>query len=746
MLVNEPLRLEALKQAVQNPRGGGVRLVDVPMPKVSAGHVLVDVRASLISAGTERMVTAFAEKSLLGKARARPDLVRQVREKAQRDGLRATWQSINARLDDPLPLGYAAAGEVLAVGAGLEGRFRLGDRVAAGGAGAANHAAVDLVPGNLAVPMPDGVAYDEGCFATLGAIALHSVRLVRPQLGEWIAVVGAGLVGLLAVQFARLSGAKVAVFDYDPDRLALAASLGASFARNLADGDPAAALFEATGGMGCDAVILAAATDSAEPFETAAAVARDRATVCMVGISGTAFPYRAFMHKELNVVVARSYGPGRYDPAFERGGMTYPEGYVRWTETENLRTVVELLGDRRLDVGSLTTHRFPFREAEAAYRLMAAGREPHLGIVLEYEPSPMPAARNVEALPLPVRRRGPQACVVGAIGAGQFARTIVLPRLARLPDVTLKTVASARGLSAEMARSRYGFAMAAGDAGAVLNDPAITAVLVLSPHNTHAALAAKALSQGKSVYVEKPLALDRAELAAVMQAAAGSPGILQVGFNRRFAPLTVELMRRLKGLPGRRQIVIRVNAGRAGKDAWESEPGQGGGRVLGEACHFVDLAQWLAGSPLVAVQASAAGVSGAGAAEDFGAQLTFADGSLATLAYTTAGDRGYSKESIEVFCAGEVFRLEDFRELVTVREGRTKRQRAAQDKGHGAALAAFADALRDGGPAPMAADSVFRSTLATIALKESMLSGGLVRLDREPLTPEAALADGRGDG
>jgi predicted dehydrogenase/threonine dehydrogenase-like Zn-dependent dehydrogenase len=719
-------------------------LVDVPLPQVVTGHVLVDVRASLISAGTERMVTAFAEKSLLGKARARPDLVRQVREKAQRDGIRATWQSINARLDDPLPLGYAAAGEVLAVGAGLEGRFCVGDRVAIGGAGAANHADVDLVPGNLAVKMPDEVPYDAGCFATLGAIALHSVRLVRPQLGEWVGIVGAGLVGLLAAQFARLSGAKVAVFDYDRERLALARSLGAGFVWDLGDGDPAAALLGASGGLGCDSVVLAASTDSAGPFETAATIARDRATVCMVGISGTAFPYRAFMHKELNIVVARSYGPGRYDPVYERQGMAYPEGYVRWTETENLRAVVDLLADRRLDVASLTTHRIPFVEAEAAYRLMAERREPHLGIVLEYEKRRLPQTGGLR--PLPVRRRGPQACVVGVIGAGQFARTVILPRLAKLPEVQLKTVVSARGLSAELARSRFGFAAAAGDADAVLNDPAIAAVFVLSPHGTHAELAVRALALGKSVYVEKPLALNRAELEAVKQEAQDAPGILQVGFNRRFAPLTIELLSRLKMLPGRRQIVIRVNAGLVGKDSWESEAGQGGGRVLGEACHFVDLAQCLAGAPLTAVQAAAAGTGSNGVAEDFGAQMMFADGSLATLAYTTTGDRSYSKESVEVFCAGEVFRLDDFRELVTVRGGRTRRQRAAQDKGHMPALQAFAEAVRDGGPGPMALDGLFRSSLATIALKESMLTGAQVRLDRAVAPVEAILAEPGGDG
>lgn len=726
-MVNEPLR-----QIVQDPRGGGARLVNVPPPQVTDGHLLVAVRASLISAGTERMVTAFAEKSLLAKARARPDLVRQVRAKVQRDGLLATWAAVSARLEDPLPLGYSAAGEVLEVGVGLEGRFRPGDRVAVGGAGAANHAEVDLVPGNLTAKLPETVPFEQGCFATLGAIALHSVRLTRPQLGEWVGIVGTGLVGLLAVQFARNAGARVFAFDYDRTRLALAGELGAERTWCLADGDPSAALGEATEGLGCDAVILAAATDKPEPFETAAAIARDRAVVCMVGISGTEFPYRPFMHKELSITVARSYGPGRYDQDYERRGMAYPEGYVRWTETENLKTVVRLLGERQLDVQRLTTHRIPFAEAEAAYRMMAERREPHLGIVLDYPARDIARDIAVETarqpVPLLVTRRNPGACVIGVLGAGRFARTIMLPRLAKLRDVRLKTVASARGLTAEMARSRFGFEQCASDPAVVLQDPEINAVLVFTPHGTHAQFAADALAAAKSVYVEKPLALSRMQLNQVQAARAASDGFLQVGFNRRFAPLARELAGQLSGLEGRRQIVVRVNAGAADSSSWEADPEQGGGRLLGEACHFVDLAQFLVGAPIVAVQAAAAAGGSGAPAEDFSAHLEFGDGSLATIAYTTFGDTAYSKESVEVFCAGQTFRIDDFRTLSVVRNGKTRRQRGRQDKGHAAALAAFAAAVRAGGPAPVAEEAVFASSLATIAIRESLQSGQRIRL------------------
>ncbi|MGY9055425.1 MAG: bi-domain-containing oxidoreductase [Alphaproteobacteria bacterium] len=647
--------------------------------------------------------------------------MRQLRDKVHRDGLRATWRSVNARLDDPLPLGYSAAGEVLAVGEGLEGRFQVGDRVAIGGAGSANHAEIDLVPGNLAVKIPGDTPFEEACFATLGAIALHSVRLVRPQLGEWIGVVGTGLVGLLATQFAKLSGARVLALDYDRARLALAAKLGADRTWCLSDGDPAAIAFEASGGLGCDAVIIAAATTGSEPFETAAAIARDRATVALVGITGTAFPYRAFMHKELNIVVARSYGPGRYDSAFERQGMAYPEGYVRWTETQNLQVVVDLLAEERLDVKQLTTHQMPFDDAGKAYQIITSASEPHLGIVLNYT-VPEPLTPTIVSFPTPELKPAAGACVLGVIGAGQYARTIVLPRLAVLTGITLHTVSSARGLSAEQARRQFGFRHASSDAEALVNNPEVNALLILTPHSTHAALASQALLAGKSVLVEKPLALSRKELDRVLAARQAAAGFLQVGFNRRLAPLTIKAKAVLDGLESRKHIVIRANAGRPAADAWESEPEHGGGRLLGEACHFIDLAQHLAGCPIVAVQAAAA-APGNGPAEDIGAHLEFADGSLATIAYTAFGDTAYSKELIEIFCNGQVVRIDNFRELTVVRDGKHTRSKGRQDKGHQALLTAFCAAVRAGGPPPLPEEDLFNSSLATIALKDALREG-----------------------
>ena len=371
-----------MKQVVQNARSGELALRTVPDPRVKPGHLLVRTRASLISAGTERLAVRFSRKNLIEKARARPDLVRKTIGKVRRDGLAEAARAVMTRLDEPLPLGYSAAGVVVEVGAGLEGRYRPGQRVAVAGAGLANHAEMNTVPDNLAAPVPDGVAHEEACYATLCAIALHGVRLSRPELGAWCAVIGVGLVGQLAAQFLTLSGARVLALDFDPDRLALAERLGAEAIYDLKGRDPQAAAMAATDGVGCDAVVIAAATESSAPFETAAQVARDRAIVSLVGYTGTTFPYREFMHKELTVTVSRSYGPGRYDPDYEARGMKYPPGFVRWTETENLKTALDLMRpgrSPRLDPGALTTHRFDFDRAEDAYALVVDGAEPHLG-------------------------------------------------------------------------------------------------------------------------------------------------------------------------------------------------------------------------------------------------------------------------------------------------------------------------------------------------------------------------------
>ncbi len=719
-----------MKQLVQSARSGVLSIRDVPPHRVRGGHLLVRTTASLISAGTERMVVEFARMNLASKARSRPDLVRKVLSKVQRDGVMATLESVRARLDEPLPLGYSAAGVVAAVGAGLEGRFRIGDRVAIAGAGVANHSDENLVPANLAVPIPKDVPDEEACFGTVASIALNSVRLLQPKLGDVVGVIGVGLVGQIAAQLLTLHGCRVVCFDYDARKLALAQSSGAGMIWNLADGDPAEAVLGFSDGIGCDGVLIAAATNSSEPFATASVVARDRATVCLVGITGTEFPYREFMKKELSIVVSRSYGPGRYDDDYEKRNTKYPVGWVRWTETENLAECVRLMrpgGKARLDIAPLITHRYDFSDVKSAYDLVTEGTEPHLGVVLRYPdtdknaPTRLPVVKKIGA--------ASGKCVLGVIGAGSFARTKLLPALKGDSKVVLHTIVTRRGISATNSMDKYGFVNCSSNEDEVFKNPEINAVLIATPHSSHAALTARALLAGKSVMVEKPLALTREELAHVVEARNSSSAFFQIGFNRRFAPMVIKARTHLANITGAKSVLLRVNAGQLPPESWQKEADEGGGRILGEVCHFVDLARFLVGSPIVTVHAEAARPS-RGPAEDLTVMLHFADGSLATILYTALGDTTFSKERFECYAGGTVVAIDNFRTLEIAVGGKIKREKARleQDKGHKAEMAAFALAVAGGGQAPVSEDELIETSLATIAVLESLRDGTSISL------------------
>jgi len=726
---------ERMKQVIQSRRTGKLALKEVPEPKVRPGHLLVRTRASLISAGTERMVIDFAKKSLAGKAKARPDLVRKVIDKAKRDGLQATFQTVMARLDEPLPLGYSAAGDVVAVGAGLEGAFKPGQKIAVAGAGLANHAELNVVPASLAAPVPDGVSDEDACFGTLGAIALHAVRNVEPKLGDVVAVIGLGLVGQLASQFLALSGARVIALDYDGDRLALARKLGAEASHDLGSGPPEAAIAALTGGRGCDGVIIAAATSSNEPFLTAVAIARDRARVALVGLTGTEFPYAEFMKKELTIVVSRSYGPGRYDAEFERRNVKYPEGWVRWTETENLAETLRLIGavDRsRLDVGSLITHRLPFEEAETAYAMIAERSEPHLGVVLTYSDGDAEGRETVRVSFPRTADDGIRGCVLGVIGAGSFAKAVLLPELKRLDQVTLHTLATTRSETAEHGQKSFGFLNAATDVDAVLESNEINAVVIATRHDSHADLTARAVAAGKAVWVEKPLSLDWNGLNRVIDArngAAAESGIFfQVGFNRRFAPMAEKIRDDLSARSGRKVISIRVNAGAIAGDHWVHQAEEGGGRILGEVCHFVDFARFLTGQPIHAVQAEAALTPG-NACDDVSISIGFSDGSLATILYTASGDSSAGKERYEVFCQGRNWILEDFRRLNAEGNGPSVSEKKVQDKGFRNAIKAFVDTVTTGGAAPVDEAELIETSATTLAVVDSLRHGQRIVID-----------------
>ncbi len=712
-----------MRQVIQSARSGKLKLREVPDPKVRPGALLVRTRASLISAGTERMVVEFAKKNLAAKAKARPDLVKKVVDKAKRDGVAATFRAVMARLDEPLPLGYSAAGEIVAVGQGLEGRFRVGERVAIAGAGIANHAELNVVPENLAARVPDGVPDEQAAFATVGAIALHAVRNTGAGLGDTVAVVGVGLVGQLAARLLTLSGARVLALDYDRARLDLAKSLGAEIAFDLANGGLSETVAAMTGGLGVDAVLIAAATTENEPLEKAADIARDRAKVVLVGMTGTQFPYADFMKKELSIVVSRSYGPGRYDREYEQKGAKYPEGWVRWTETANLNEILRLMAlGKGLDVSPLITHRYAFDDAERAYALVTGGEAPHLGVVMAY-----PAPSNVVRPRFPASAKARKGEVrLGVVGAGAFAKSVLLPELKKLAHVKLHTLATLRGASAEQSRETFGFLHASADETAVIENPDIDAVLIATRHDSHADLTARALAGGKAVLVEKPLGLSLADLNRVIEARGASAAFFQVGFNRRFAPFSLKVRAALADVAGPKTVLLRVNAGAVPADSWIQGADEGGGRILGEVCHFIDLARFFVASPIRSVAAEAAH---GGAAEDVAVNIRFADGSLATVFYSAKGDPGAGKERFEIFAGGTTLALDNFRQLSIDRHGKHAiEKQGAGDKGIAAGLRAFVDAVRMGGPPPIDEAELIETSAATVAAMESLRTGQRIDL------------------
>ena len=707
-----------MKQVTQHFRTGKLAVQEVPAPSCRPGWLVVATSASLISAGTEKMLMDLASASLAGKAIARPDLVRQVVDKVRREGLATTLEKVWTKLDTPIPLGYSCAGRVLEVGSGVD--LAPGDRVACAGAGWANHAEYDLVPKNLCVRTPDGVDDEDASFVTLGAIALQGIRQANPALGERVVVVGLGLLGLLTIQLLKANGCRVLGFDPAPERARLACQLGADAAwhEGLAEGVRAF-----TDGTGADAVIITASTTSDEPVNTAAEIARFKARIVVVGFVGMNLRRDLYYKKELDLRLSMSYGPGRYDPRYEEHGQDYPIAYVRWTEQRNMHAFLELLRDGRVTPKPLITHRFAIHEAERAYALLAS-KEPHLGIVLTY-PEDRAAAplRQIRVKDAPARSQtGPIG--VGFIGAGNFARSVLLPQVARTAGLRFTTVATATGMSASHVAAKYAFDQATTDYRQVLDDPATGAVFIVTRHASHARIACDALRAGKAVFVEKPLACDLVQLAQVVGTAEATGGRLMVGFNRRFAPQ----IQRAKALLENRMTPLvalyRVNAGSVPDDSWLVAE-EGGGRIIGEVCHFVDTLQFLIGAEPLSVHA----VQAAGYRDALSLQMTFADGSIGTIIYSSLGDPSFPKEYIELFGAGRIAVIDDFRDARYVTGGRHKRNRLRhQDKGVAAEIAAFCQSLRTGEPMPVALRSLVLTTLTTFAMEESLRTAAPVEL------------------
>ena len=699
-----------MKQVEQNYRSGELKVADVPAPRVGERSLLVATTVSLISSGTEKQLMDLAKASLAGKAMARPDLVRRVVRNVRRDGLRPTFEKVFAKLDTPIPLGYSIAGVVLEVGRGVNG-FAVGDRVACAGAGLANHAEINAVPKNLVAHIPTCVDDQDASFVTLGAIAMQGVRQAQLTLGERVVVMGLGLIGLLTVQLLKASGCRVLGFDPNAERVALARNLGAdaAFSVGLAE-----AVSGFTGGHGADAVIITASSKTSEPLNLAAEISRLKGRIVVVGLVGMTIDREPFYKRELDLRLSMSYGPGRHDPAYELGGHDYPLAYVRWTEQRNMAAFLDLVAEGKVTPKALVTHSFAIAEALQAYGVMERA-EPHLAMLLTY---PGVSRGDIDRRIVCLASIANKQNNVGFIGFGNYAKGVLMPALKKIDGVTLNAVVTATGISAGHASSKYGFAVASTDPDVIVSDSAINTVFIATRHNTHAGLAIAALRAGKHVFCEKPLAMTSDELDEVEGAARDARSVLTVGFNRRYAPLLMKAKAALEPRTGPLVMLYRINAGAIPGDSW-IQGEEGGGRVIGEVCHFVDALTYLAGSRPIDVRA----VSASGHPDAVSVLIRFADGSTGAIVYTSLGDPSASKEYIEIFAAGRVVQIDDFVRLDVTAGGKRSRITSAQNKGQQALVAAFILATRGQAPPPISLDDLMAVSAATIAIEDSLRTG-----------------------
>jgi polar amino acid transport system substrate-binding protein len=708
-----------MKQVIQNFKTGELSVADVPAPALASGCVLVRNQFSLVSAGTERSTVSTAQASLLGKARQRPDLVKQVLDTLKKEGFTETLKRVRTKLETLKELGYSSAGTVLA-SMDTRGAFKPGDRVACGGGGYASHAGIVAVPQNLVVKVPEVVGLDAAAFTTLGAIAMQGVRQANPRLGELICVIGLGLLGQITAQILRANGCQVFGVDTSESMVALAAKTSCHAARSRSDTGLDSAFDAFTGGHGFDAVIITAATPSADPIELATATLRQKGTIVVVGAVPMNIPREPYFYKkELEMKISCSYGPGRYDHAYEEEGHDYPYGYVRWTENRNMAAFVQLLENKSVDVRPLITHSFEIEQAEKAYDLVTGKtQERHIAILLHYpEVQTPPATHKTVAAPSPAAPVG-----IGFIGAGSFAQKFLIPYARQ--GGPLVSVVTSRGITARSVGEKFQFRSYSTEPRDVLENPDINAVFIATRHDSHASLAAAALKAGKNVFVEKPLAIGEEEFAQVVDVARRKPDCrLMVGFNRRFSPLARQAREVFRSVAGPLVIHYRVNAGFIPMDHW-TQTAQGGGRILGEVCHFVDLMQFLADSAPVSVFAQSVSAENSKMPDQDNVAITmrFQNGSLGQIVYLACGEKLLAKERIEIFGGGQTFIVDDFRVGEHYANGACRKLKTP-GKGHQEEVQAFLEAIRNGRPSPIPLDSLVQTTAATFAILDSLRTG-----------------------
>jgi predicted dehydrogenase/threonine dehydrogenase-like Zn-dependent dehydrogenase len=714
-----------MKQVLQNTRNGKSTIEEVPVPTPREGQALVKTEASIVSAGTERMVVEFAEKSLVGKARSRPDLVKQVLDKARREGVVNTAQAAFNRLDQPMALGYSSAGTIIELGKDMQG-FRVGQRVACAGGGYAVHAEYNVVPRNLLTPLPKNVDFESAAFTTLGAIAMHGFRLAEPQISENVAIIGMGLLGLLAAQIATAAGCNVLGIDVDSARIALASSLGLRTVRRT---DAVDASLTFTANRGFDVILICADTKSNDPVELAGGIARDRARVVATGAVGLSFPRKVYYEKEISFINSRSYGPGRYDLNYEERGNDYPLGYIRWTEGRNFEAVVDLMAKGQLQVKPLITHRFEINQAAQAYEVITGKKkEKFLGVLLTY-PRTVGSLESSRVVRFSAPISKPSTCNLGVLGAGSFANSVLLSAIKKAGGIELVGIASSGGLHAQHSGKKFGFKYATSTDDEIINDPNINTIAILTRHDTHADLVVKALKAGKHVFVEKPLAINSAQLSAISKQLLKTDNcVLSTGFNRRFAPLAQSLSSFFLYRNEPMYIHYRVNAGAIPLNHWTQDPNIGGGRIIGESCHFVDFITFLVGAAPISVTAHALPDGGKYSEDNVSMTFTFPDGSIGVIDYLANGDKSFPKERVEVFCGGQIAMLDDFVSLQTVKDGKKKEVRGAQNKGWVDEWKVFAKCIQEGSKPPIPYEQLIGVTKATFAAVESLRKQETIKL------------------